>query len=250
MNNLLHKLWLLTQSNHSKESFIEVANILTSLRDSGSGLSVLFDGADSSFDSRILAVNARHRVVIIDSSPEEAPPALLKQGRQLTLSTSSQGRKISLRSKFIEPFMQDTNLGYQIEMPHFLGLEKPRAAFRVLLDELRVKVGITLMDASDHHIDGIVNNISKTGVGMRTKNSLANFPKDSNDTVDCLISLQDSEEISCKMEICNVREQRNGDSETYIGGRILDINKADSNLLTEFIEHLQNQQLKELTSSA
>lgn len=250
MNSLLDKLKLLRFRRESTEAFIEVVDIITTLRETSAEVSVLVDGADTGFKSCVRAINARHRVMVIDSAPSEIALHNLKKGLPLTLSTTTQGREISFRSRFMEPFLPNMDMGYQIEMPSFLGSEQSRGAYRVLLDELRLRVGISLVDFNNHKIDGVVKNISKSGVGMRTDNVLAESLQETGGKVNCLIALAGSEEISCKMEIRNVRHQSNGDGSTYVGGRMVDISNRDSNLLTDFIENLQQQMLESMVSEA
>ena len=250
MNSLLDKLKLLRFRPQSTEAFIEVVDIITTLRETSADVSVLFDGADTGFKSCVRAVNARHRVMVIDSAPPELALYGLKKGLPLTLNTATHGREITFRSRFLEPFLPGADMGYQIEMPSFLGSEQPRGAFRVLLDELRTRVGISLVDFDNHTIDGVVKNISKSGVGMRTENAFAESLQETGDKVNCLIALDGKEQISCKMEIRNVRHEANGDSSTYVGGRMLDISKKDANLLTDFIEKLQQQMLVAMVAEA
>lgn len=250
MNSLLDKLKLFRFRQNSTEAFIEVVDIITTLRETAAEVSVRFDREDTRFTSCVRAVNARHRVMVIDSAPPEIPLNRFEKGLPLTLNTTTHGREISFQSRFLEPFMPDMNMGYQIEMPRFLGTEQPRGAFRVLLDEMRQRVGISLVDFNNRTIDGVVKNISKSGVGMRTENALAESLQGTGDRVNCLIALDGKEEISCKMEIRNVRHQSNGDSSTYVGGRMLDISKKDANLLTDFIENLQYQMLEAMVSEA
>lgn len=250
MNSLLDKLKLLRFRPESTEALIEVVDIITTLRETSADVSVIFDGTDTGFKSCVRAINARHRVMVIDPAPPEIALNSLKKGLPLTLNTTTHGREISFRSRFLEPFMPGMDMGYQIEMPSFLGSEQPRGAFRVLLDEMRLRVGISLVGINNHTIDGVVQNISKSGVGMRTENVFAESLQETGDKVNCLIALDGKEEISCKMEIRNVRHQGNGDSSTFVGGRMLDISKRDSNLLTEFIENLQEQMLESMVSEA
>ena len=140
--------------------------------------------------------------------------------------------------------MPDMNMGYQIEMPEFLGTEQPRGAFRVMLDEMRERVSITLRDTQDHQIEGVVKNISRSGVGMKTNDNFSAALKESSGSLDCLINLHEADQIACKMEIRNVQQRGNGAPETYVGGRMIDISRKDSGRLLDFIEQMQTMRLK------
>lgn len=248
MIDLLNRFRWFGFSPIKTEALIEVVDVLTTIKESRSEVSVLFDGAEESYHSTIAAINARHRVLVIDSAPSDLIIPTLSRGRELTVSSPEQGPQFKFKTRFLESFLPDPSMGYQVEMPSILGMEHSRGAFRVLLDDLRHKVGITLLQPSLEPITGVVENISRSGLGMKTRYALPGTLKGESTMVDCHIDLQDAAEINCKMEIRNVRHESNGDSNTYVGGRMLDISRRDSNLLTEFIEHLQNQQLKAIIS--
>ena len=65
-----------------------------------------------------------------------------------------------------------------------------------------------------------------------------------NQLMDCTIDLQDNEQIDCRVEICNVQRRTNGDAGTYLGGRMRDISRQDSQRLKDFIQHLQRQRFE------
>jgi len=250
MINILNNLMLLRSRSGSADAFIEVVDMLTTHRDSCAEYSVLFDGADTGFKSSVQAINARKRVMVIESPGPEIAVSSIRAGQPLTLTTVTHGREMSFRSRYLEPFMPALEIGYQIEMPKVLGTAHPRDALRLMLDELRPNMGISLIDKYNRAVNGVVKNISKTGVGMHTENVDAGSLQDSGGTVNCLIDLQDSKEISCKMNIKNVQQQVNGKSSTYVGGRMSDISRKDSDVLTKFIEDLKDQMLESIVSRA
>ncbi len=246
MMDLLNKLKLMSLNPKSSENLIEVIDILNTLRASGSDIAVQVEGVDEKFNSVVRGLSPKHRVMVIDAAPPEIVLPELRRNKQMTLSTSLSGREISFRTRFLEPFLPDIKMGYQVEIPGFLGTTQPRGAFRVLLDEMREKVSITLRDTKNHTIDGVVKNISRSGVGMKTDTEFAGVLQEATGYLDCQIALQDSHEISCKMEIKNIRQRGNGVSETFVGGRVVEISRQDSNRLLDFIEQIQNMRLKAL----
>lgn len=244
MMDLLNKLKLMSLNPKMSENLIEVIDILNTLRASGSDIAVQVEGVDEKFNSVVRGVSPKHRVMVIDAAPPEIVLPELRRNKQMTLSTSLSGREISFRSRFLEPFLPDPRMGYQIEMPEVLGSKQPRGAFRVLLDEMRERVSITLRDEQDHLISGVVKNISRSGVGVRTDAAASGLLQESNGVLDCRIGLQSAEEIACRIEVRNVQQSGNGAPATYLGGRMVDISRKDSNRLMDFIEHIQTMRLR------
>lgn len=225
------------------ESYIEVLDILTYLRNTSGEVSVSFQGDDSTYPSIITALNAKHQIMVLDSQMPDTSIHLTR-GTPITVRAEKQGREFTFNSKFLEPLASDFSLGYQLSIPSALGTAHPREAFRVLLDEIRDKVRITLHDAHKQPIDGIVRNISRSGLGMKTYAELPNTLAKESQIVDCNILLQETNEISCKMEIKNVTSKENGQNATFIGGRMLDVNQQDTNMLISFIKQLQQQHIQ------
>jgi len=250
MIKLINKLPLLGLSPKATESFLEAVDLITRLRDTRAEISVLFDRADYPFDSAVLGASPKHRVMVIEAPHEALPQALLSRGRPITVTTSTHGREISFRSRFLEPFTPDSSLGYQIEMPGFLGMEQPRGALRILLDELRCHASITLEDSRKNLIEGVVKNISRSGVGMKTENRSAAGNTSISERVNCSIDIEDVDTINCQMEIRNVQRHENGTDSTYLGGQVTAISRRDSHRLASFIAHLQRLRLQALVNAA
>ena len=51
------------------ESYIEVVDVLTHLRNEASELSVTFEGDKVSYSTTVTAMNARHRILMLGSYP-------------------------------------------------------------------------------------------------------------------------------------------------------------------------------------
>ena len=226
------------------EAYLEVIDMLVALRTARTEVGVKFDGDDADYSSIVTALNARHGIMVIDSPTPSVPLWLLSRGRPVTVTTATQGREIKLKSQFLEPFMPDLNYGLQLQIPQLLGTKQPRSAFRVMLDEMRNKVNVSIWDANNNQISGVARNISRSGLGIKTTMDFQNQLPGTNQLMDCTIDLQDNEQIDCRVEICNVQRRTNGDAGTYLGGRMRDISRQDSQRLKDFIQHLQRQRFE------
>ncbi|MBT8145746.1 MAG: hypothetical protein KJN90_02780, partial [Gammaproteobacteria bacterium] len=139
------------------ESYAEVIEVLTSLRDNHSSIAVGFAGDNNFYPSVVTAVSAKHRVMTIRNSIPASPAALVKDN-PVTIKAQKQGRELIFESRFIEPLVADFSLGYQVTIPEQIGTEQPRQAFRILLDEIRNRVRITLQGPENQEINGTVRN--------------------------------------------------------------------------------------------
>jgi|GEM_PF-2069721 len=228
------------------ESYAEVIEVLTSLRDNQSEIAVGFAGDNNFYPSIVTAVSSRHHVMTIRDSIPASQAALVKDN-PVTIKAQKAGRELIFESRFIEPLVADFSLGYQVTIPDRIGTETPRQAFRVLLDEIRNRVRITLQGPENQQINGTVRDISQLGVGMKTESEWPRFLNQyflgDNQTVGCNIELDRGKEISCKMEIRNVYAVSSDSHATLIGGRITDLSQSDNNLLANFVAQLKREYL-------
>ena len=247
MNGMLDLVQKLVKGNSMSESYVEVVDLLTTLRDSRSEVAVRFEGDSNYYPSFVTAVSPRHRVMTIRDSVPAAPSALMKD-KEVIVKAAKQGRELTLESRFIEPLAEDFSLGYQLTIPDRLGTTRPRKAFRVLLDDIRNRVRITLEGPDHQQINGTVRDISRLGVGMKTDSELPRFLSKyfhgDNQVVGCNIELEDHRRINCKMEIRNVHAVSSDTHATLIGGRIMDLDQQDSSLLADFVAQLTREHMR------
>ena len=156
------------------DSYAEVIEILTNLRNSRSDIAVRFTGDSHFYPSLVTALSPQHRIMTITGSIPAAPSALAKDN-PVTIKAALRGRELVFESRFIEPLAPDVSLGYQVTIPEILGTAKPRQAFRVLLDDIRNRVRITLQGPENQEIAGTARDISRLGVGVKTESELPHF---------------------------------------------------------------------------
>lgn len=240
MNEFLTRLMSFALKSGMTESYIEVLDILKNLRDAQSEVYVRFQGDNALYPSKVTALNAKHKIMVVENAAPTVP-ANLMPGRPLTITTQKQGREIILASRFLEPLTPDFSLGYQVSIPQALGAQLPRGAFRVMLDNLSNQVSVRLQGDDSTAIEGVARNISNSGLGLKTYGDIPVPLTQRSQVVDCRIQLQKEAEIGCKMEIRNVQAAGNGKPTTFIGGRMLDLSRRDASLLKEFIAELKRQ---------
>ena len=222
------------------ESYIEVLDVLHYLRDSSGEVSMRVQGDDTAYPGIITALNAKHRVMVVDSQ-FESERVRLHRGKPVILRADNQGREITFQSKFIESLVPNLNIGYQMQIPKSLGTPQPREAFRVFLDGIRNKIDVTLVGTENQPIAGVVRNLSRVGLGMNTQAELPSALEGKSRVVDCNMRLQEEDEINCKIEIRNVKSLKNGSPHTFIGARMLEMSRRDGKLLADYISRLQRE---------
>lgn len=247
ISELLARLRRLLEGRTISESYAEVVDMLTNLRDTRTVVAVNFDGEPKFYPSRVTAVNARHHVMTISNSMPLAPAALQKD-RSVTIKAQRQGRELVFHSRFLEPLLPDHSFGYQVTIPAEMVADQPRHAFRVMLDEFRERAKVTLRGPDDQCIEGVVNDISREGVGLRTHADLPRFLTryfmGEDQKVKCDIELDSHTRISCELEIRNVHNKPGTDHATFIGGRMSGLDASATRTLVGFVSRLQQQHLR------
>lgn len=90
--------------------------MLTSLRDAGTRVTVKFQDDSGCYDCKIMALSAKHHVIVIDKFQPAVPAQLLTRGNALTIEAVQEGRKITLDSQFLEPLTEYRHSGYLLKV--------------------------------------------------------------------------------------------------------------------------------------
>ena len=119
-----------------QSSFSEVIEVLKTLRDSGSKVSVQIEGDKAVYSSVITAFNAKHRVFVLDNFNPPAPTLAFTRGRKFTLSISTEDQTVYLTGKYIEPLMANCDMGHQLQIPSQLEITGKEHEFDYTLAHL------------------------------------------------------------------------------------------------------------------
>lgn len=120
MVKLLEKLGSLASGITTTHSYNEVLDTLEKLKDSGKKVHIKFQGDEISYTSSVCALNAQHRVFVLENLYPTAPASYWRKGRTISVTTAEGGKTIHLDSKFLEPLMERQNAGFQMRMPRRL----------------------------------------------------------------------------------------------------------------------------------
>jgi len=241
VGDIVKKMQAMMHGSIVSESYAELIDLLTNVMAAGTSIKIVFTDASYTYQSKITAVNAKHRVMLTESG-DTITPFFPKPGRPALIVFNIQSREIQLHTKFIDYLAPDSNLGIEFSIPDTFVAKRPREAFRLFLDEFNDKVKVRMIGAEKFLLDGIVKNISRLGLGVKTDAQIQNLD---NQVVTCKMFLDAESEVECKMEIRNVRQLSNSDvngAGTFIGGRILSIEGLDNKVFSNFLANLRRKQ--------
>ena len=117
MTNLLQRISSITSGMVGQSSYSEVIEVLKTLRDTSSKVSIQIEGDKTVYSSAITAFNAKHRVFVLDNFTPHAPTVAFTKGRKFTVSISTEDQTISLAGIYIEPLMANCDMGHQLQIP-------------------------------------------------------------------------------------------------------------------------------------
>lgn len=109
---------------------VEIAEVLEELKDSNSLLGI-GNNAKKGTDSRassISAINLKHGVFVIDTLTAKCTKVLIRNESWLHIKTLKNGRILSFKARYLEPFLENQNLGYLFEFPKKIESDQIRAS--------------------------------------------------------------------------------------------------------------------------
>lgn len=220
------------------DSYLEVIDFLTDLRDAGEPVTVKFLGASGGFRSRVLAINAPHHVMVVESSPSLSP-FLLRHGRPVDITIHKHDRRVHFRTEFLECLAPEPDLGYQIAIPESIENLQSRQAFRHTLDPRQPKATVTLLRDGNHASLGTVEDISKLGLGIRLDRELAGEAIRQGEPLQCKLFIEGQGAINCEFRVSNLRHPAGSQEGVTVGGRFAQLRWRDRLALQRFVDSLR-----------
>ena len=89
---------------------------LTHLADAGAILKLKFHDVPDSYDCVITALSAKHSVILVDHLRPALPADALIRGKAMTIEATSEGRRITLESQYLQPLTDHRKLGYLLKI--------------------------------------------------------------------------------------------------------------------------------------
>lgn len=111
--NIFHKLSELTSGNHTYQ---EVATELERLRNSGKPVTIRLEGDPKAYATRITAFNKEHKVFVLSNLFPPVQDDTFYKGRTATISSTENGKTVSLNGLCLEPLVNGANMGYELKV--------------------------------------------------------------------------------------------------------------------------------------
>ena len=111
--NIFHKLSELASGSRTYQ---DIAAELERLRKSGKPVTVKFEGEFQAYSSRITAFNKEHKVFVLSNLFPPAQHDTFQNGRTATISSTDDGKTISIDGVCLEPLVNGADMGYELKI--------------------------------------------------------------------------------------------------------------------------------------
>ncbi len=220
----------------------QIAHILQELSASHTLVTVSVPGSNQLFTSSILSVDREAGEVLMDElNPREGHDLLVKK-RQLRVNSRLKGVEVGFRGAVTKSHQAGGIAIYHVSLPKRLFYNQRRQYYRLVVG-ISPHVPVTLECAEGLLLHGQVHDISVGGIGARFTPSEDENVETGQRLENCAIELPDSGTISSALEICFV-DRSSPSRQLKLGGRFLNLARADQQSISRFITSLERKRLK------
>lgn len=165
----------------------------------------------------ITAVHSQDKVFVLNRLPASCMNTLVKYGSFLPMQIHQGGRIVSFQARYRETLLAEYAQDYMFEFPTDIDINYSRSAMRFVLDEAKA-VRLSLSAVKNRTVNGLVNDISRSGICLSLGNISAEYfsllKTMVGQKVTCDFQL-DNEEMPCQIEITSVRASSDDDSDVF-----------------------------------
>ena len=219
----------------------QIAGILRRLQDAHALVRVSLPGEGEAWLSAILEVHPAHGHLLIDELTPRDGNALMTRARRVIVNAQIQGVDISFAANLIDIGVSDGAAFYRLALPESVRYWQRRASYRVRVSAATL-IPVTLQHDNGRSLAGELYDISVGGIGTRHTSAKA-LPLLGEVWSDCCISLPATPQLRCALEIRYVGQDARA-SQLRLGGRFVDISRAQLKAVENYIAHLEREQLR------
>ncbi|HQU15115.1 MAG: flagellar brake protein [Gammaproteobacteria bacterium] len=216
-----------------------IVALLRGLMDSHALLSVSIPGEQSLYSSALLEVDPDLGHLLLDELNPRRGHERLLEARKLQVIGRLHGIEIRFPAAVQEIGGAAGIAYYQLAIPGLVRYRQRRTHYRVEVGASLV-IPVQLALGPEQLLDGSLHDLSVSGVGAY----LASGTLQRGDTVPaCVVQLPDAPPLRSALEVCYVRfDEARG--KLRIGGRFLDLTRAQQKCLERFVAELERRLLQ------
>jgi c-di-GMP-binding flagellar brake protein YcgR len=222
----------------------QIANLLKRIKDGRSLLTVTVRGEPDSCLSAILDVHPHERHFLLDELvPPEGHHALMRQ-RRANIHTQSGGVEISFNCAVEDAGIETKGAFYRMTFPDVVLYRQRREYFRARVARAQ-DVPLLLTDGDGGKADGLVRDISAGGIGAEIT-SVRNIDLLPGQIFkDVLVRLFVDLSLNLTVEL-RFRSQDDRTGNLRVGGRLIDVGRAEQKLIEQFVASLDREWRRKL----
>ncbi len=220
----------------------QIAHILRRLARYHTLITVSLPDCEDSFSSTILEFERNGPVLSIDELNPEHGHELLLALKRLRISARLKGVAVDFETSLQSVREEDGIAIYSVAIPTLLHYHQRRAHFRAVIGPAH-EVPIVLETSHGRRLEGQVHDISPGGIGARFRHVAAGELQCGEHLKTCAIRLPRGQTVHSALEVCFV-DPSEAPAELKVGGRFVDLNRANEHMIARFIADLERQRLK------
>lgn len=224
----------------------EILRVLNDLVKSHELVTAYFNGGKDFMLSAVLAVDAEHKRLVLDSSTDERLNHRLLEAGRVLFATRHNKVRVQFSSERVLAVRYQGGTAFGIELPESI-IRVQRREFYRLPAPLGQRLNLSLPDATGQYIHAQIIDISLSGVGLIEPPEGSELHWEPGTRInDCRIELPEEGVIEVGIEIRNryPTGQAQGSEVYRIGCRLLQLDARQGNTLRRYIHRLEAERLR------
>jgi c-di-GMP-binding flagellar brake protein YcgR len=222
----------------------QIANLLKRIKDGRSLLTVTVRGEPDPYLSAVLEVNPQERYFLLDELVPAAGHQALMRQRRANIHTQSGGVEISFNCAVGDAGIETKGAFYRMAFPDVVLYRQRRAHFRARIARAQT-VPVLVTDGDGGKADGLVRDISAGGIGAEMTGIHGMELTPGQIYRDVLVRLFVDLSLNLNVEL-RFRSQDERTGNVRIGGRLIDIGRAEQKLIEQFVASLDREWRRKL----
>ncbi len=222
----------------------QITHILQGICNRRNLVTVRLPGCKEPFTSALLKLDRRARMLILDELSPQEGHGLLLQHKELRIDTRHHGVEVGFKTILAGASQEGGIALYRVPIPRSLDYNQRRAHYRAEVGVVW-PIPIILEGAEGQAFHGQILDISVGGIGAQFQDASETDLADGARFDVCEIELRPGQSLRTGLEICFV-SRAVVSRQLRIGGRFIDLSRADQQTIARFIASLERERLRTL----
>lgn len=222
----------------------QITHILQGICNRRNLVTVRLPRCKEAFTSSILKLDRRAGMLILDELSPQEGHELLMQRKELQIDTRHHGVEVGFKTTLAGASQEGGIALYRVPIPRTLQYNQRREHYRAEVGVV-LPIPIILEGVKGQAFHGQLIDISVGGIGAQFQDASEEDLADGARFAVCEIELPPGQRLRTGLEICFVSRALVS-RQLRIGGRFIELNRADQHTIAKFIASLERERLRTL----